>query len=76
MAVPVDPGRTWRAGVPKPVVTGDYLFGGASRTYDVSPDATRFLVIKSDEDGALPTTVGMIMVQNWFDELTRLAPSN
>jgi len=45
---------------------------GAGRTYDVSDDGQRFLAI--EEGGAEGTTARIIVVQNWFEELRRLAP--
>jgi hypothetical protein len=43
------------------------------RTYDVSSDETRFLRIKVGEDGG--TRGGLVVVQNWFEELKRLVPT-
>jgi hypothetical protein len=44
---------------------------GTNRTYDVSPDGQRFLMIKenagSGERDAPPAS--MVVVQNWFEEL-------
>ena len=42
------------------------------RTYDVSPDGKRFLAIK--EGGTEGATAQIIIVENWFEELKRLAP--
>jgi hypothetical protein len=45
------------------------------RTYDVSPDGQRFLVIKppnSNQAGAPQIRI----VQGWFEELKRLVPVN
>jgi serine/threonine-protein kinase len=50
--------------------------GGAGRTYDVSLDGQRFLMIKSgvgSEQGDTPPSI--VVVQNWLEELKRLAPS-
>ena len=43
--------------------------------YDVSPDGQRFLVVKLVEgaDQAAPPPQ-IVVVQNWFEELKRLAP--
>ncbi len=52
-----------------------YFTGPGGRTYDVSPDG-RFLLIKTgttDETGARPD---IILVENWFEELKRLAPTD
>jgi serine/threonine-protein kinase len=56
-------------------------FGGggqtvAGRTYDVSPDGQRFLMIKDvatgDQNG---TPASIVVVLNWFEELNRLVPT-
>jgi Tol biopolymer transport system component len=45
------------------------------RTYDVSPEGTRFLRLKEDVSGDnRPPRI--IVVQNWFEELKRLVPTN
>jgi serine/threonine-protein kinase len=76
MAVPLDPqGDTWSAGSPAKVVEGPYstLSSVSGRTYDVSTDGRRFLLIKrSAAQAAAPQ---IIVVQNWFEELNRLAPA-
>jgi hypothetical protein len=48
-----------------------YFLGGANsigRTYDVSPDGRRFLMIKPDPASSATIAV----VQHWFEELSRL----
>ena len=47
---------------------------GAGRTYDVSPNGQRFLAIKELQGGSEAGRPQIIIVENWFDELTRLAP--
>ncbi len=42
------------------------------RTYDVSPDGERFLMIKEAEETGADT---INLVLNWFEELKHLAPS-
>jgi len=47
----------------------------AGRMYDVSPDGTRFLMMKrADVDEASATRTNIIVVQNWFEELKRILP--
>jgi hypothetical protein len=46
------------------------------RQFDVSPDGRRFLVIKDANVEAGQTPNQIAVVQNWFIELTRLAPAN
>ncbi len=52
-----------------------------TRSYDVSPDGKRFLMLKGDfepvgrQSGLTrPAEVGIVVVQNWTEELKRLAP--
>jgi len=54
---------------------GDVYFPG--RTYDISPDGKRFLVIKqAAESGTEDDSSGsrLVVVLNWTEELKRLAP--
>jgi hypothetical protein len=54
--------------------TLEYAGNGPCRTWDVSPDGQHFLMIKLGEQKAQPVTE-LILVQNWFEELKRLAPA-
>jgi len=78
MSVVVEGGSTFRAGNPTRLFEGPYTLGTApsGRTYDVSPDGERFLMIKatgaSDKTSA-PTN--LIVVEHWFEELKRLVPT-
>jgi hypothetical protein len=66
MAVPVETSPTFRAGAPKMLFEGRY-----EPTYDVAPDGTRFLMLKST---AVPEPSQIHVVVNWIEELkTRLA---
>ena len=46
---------------------------GSDRTYDVSHDGRRFLMIKI-ESGPTATTPAIVVVLNWFEELKRAVP--
>ena len=77
MAVPVETGASSiSTGTPEVVVQGDY-FGssGAGRTYDVSADGQRFLMMK-DVASELDELEGprIKVVLNWFEELKELVP--
>jgi len=80
VAVPVQPGPSFSAGdarvvVDTPVVPEQPGFSG--RNYDVSRDGRRFLIVKdsvNDDRPSAPSPIGV--VQNWFEELKRLAPTN
>jgi Tol biopolymer transport system component len=74
MAAPVDiAAPTLSPGNPVAVVKGDFvstLYQG--RTYTVSSDGKRFIVIKNTVSSLTPPQ--LLLVFNWFDELTRLVP--
>ena len=79
MSVAMDvSGGAPRAGTPTKLFQGRYYTntGTPPRTYDVSPDSQRFLMIKpgagSDQAAASPT---LVVVQHWGEELKRLVPT-
>ena len=76
MRVPVEAGATWAAGVPARLFSGPYLDGGANafigRTYDISRDDRRFLMIK-DQDTHAATGPSLVVVEHWTEELKKLA---
>ena len=77
MARRVDPrDHAWRASTPTKVVDGPYVTEGVRdrRTYDVSADGRRFLVIKRSANEA--TAPQIIVVQHWTEELKRLVPQD
>ena len=50
-----------------------------NRTWDISPDGDRFLMIAFDQDIKTDTAESrpqIIVVQNWFEELKRLVPTD
>jgi len=50
-----------------------YVSAATHRNYDIHPDGKRFLMIKRSQEDA-PTTE-LIVVENWSEELKRLAPT-
>ena len=64
----------WSAGSTGKVVDGPYLTAGpvSGRTYDISPNGQRFLLVKRPAGEALPQ---IIVVQQWLEELERLVPT-
>jgi serine/threonine-protein kinase len=78
LAVSIEPGPTFRPGIPTELFAGPYFYGAAVAApdvYDVSSDGQRFLMIKQleapDEEQAQPE---IVIVENWFEELKRLVP--
>ena len=75
MRVGVERAPSWAATTPALLVKdtnpGTYI----GRTYDISSDGQRFLMIKegggADQTAAPPQ---IIVVQHWTEELTRLVP--
>src|SRR4029450_6341084 len=72
MAADVPRGSTWVATTPALVVKEGYMVspGNPARTYDISPDGQRFLMIKDRFATVAPA--GLIVVQRWVEELKRL----
>jgi serine/threonine-protein kinase len=81
MGVSVDAGETFRAGAPAKIIdSGSYFAGDDTatwRTYDVSADGSRFLLIKGEDNPRQAATAQrLVVVQNWVEELKRLVPTN
>ena len=59
---------------------GSYYFTQRERSFDISPDGQRFLMIKEGEAGEtedpFPGLTRFIVVHNWFEELNERVPVN
>jgi serine/threonine-protein kinase len=77
LRVPVEArGASWNAGTPMKLLEGRYYTGiGSGRSYDVSPDGRRFLMIKAPGGETSATPPALIVVQHWDEELKRLVPT-
>jgi serine/threonine-protein kinase len=78
MGVGVERTQSWAATPPTMVVKEGYvtsLGGNPGRTYDISADGQRFLMIKSDASDPATPAPNLIVVQNWTEELKRLVPT-
>jgi len=73
VAVPVETDPSFRAGSPEMLFAGSYFLGNGGPNYDVTPDGERFLMIKEVESSV--ETPKIIVVENWFEELKRLVPT-
>ena len=51
-----------------------YGSGSPIRAYDLSLDSERFLMVKTENRKPTPVTE-MVLVQNWFEELKRIVPT-
>ena len=77
MAVGVMRGQAWAATTPAVVVKPGYLtnLNWWGRSYDVSPDGQRFLMIKEGGADGPPAPASIVVVQHWVEELKRLVPT-
>ena len=79
MQVAIETDPNFRAGNPERILErGSYYVDSFRRSFDISPDGQRFLMIKeggssSDEDPYAGLT-RIIVVQNWFQELEARVP--
>jgi len=74
MAVSIETDPSFVAGNPEIVFEDQFLMiNQGGRDYDVSLDGERFLMIKDVEDTS--ATSQIIVVENWFEELKRLVPT-
>jgi len=76
MAVPVQTDPGFAPGNAEEVFGGYFVGAGnaVGRTYDISPDGERFLMIKESDETS--STEEFVVVLNWFEELKRLVPTN
>ena len=75
MGVPVEATPTmWNAGVPTKLLESRYYTGGGNpnRSYDVSPDGRRFLMIKAASADPATVPPNIIVVLHFDEELKRL----
>ena len=75
MAVRVATAPTFAAGTPEPVFDSGDLRMAWGRSYDIAPDGRRFLLTLNKKGPTNLAPAQMILVQHWFEELKRLAPT-
>jgi len=76
--VAIEGGSSFKAARPIRLIERRYFAETAfiGRTYDVSPDGQRFLMIRPSGGGVKATArSNIVIVQGWFEELRRLAPA-
>ena len=77
MSVAVSIASGFTTGRPTKILdTRRYYFGATQRTYDVSADGLRFLMINGSGSDQDLTAASIVVVQNWSEELKRLVPVN
>ncbi len=77
MGVGVARGPSWAATTPTLVVKEGYFTNLSwwGRSYDISPDGQRFLMIKEGGADGTAAPASIIVVQHWVEELKRLVPT-
>ncbi len=73
MAVPVTLRPTFTAGAPRQLFEGRYGATSGIRSYDVTADGRRFLMVQQRERPAV-AAAEMILVQNWLEEVKARVP--
>ena len=77
IGVPVQTEPTFSYGNSEIVFEGQYTNSrGAGRSYDISPDGQRFLMIKEAAADTVAAPTQLHVVLNWLEELKRLVPTN
>jgi hypothetical protein len=59
---------------PEPLFSFLGTVGGLDRDFDVSPDGERFLFHSVPATTPAGSSVELVVIQNWVDELRRLVP--
>jgi hypothetical protein len=80
MRVGVERGASWTATIPAQAVKPGYFVAGgvnspAGRSYDIAPDANRFLMIKEIAPDQTAASGRIVVVQRFDQELKRLVPT-
>ncbi len=75
MSVPVRTEPAFEAGSPEVLFTGIYD-SGFGRMYDIAPDGQKFLMVKPAGTTEGRERSHVVLVQNWFEELKRLVPTD
>jgi len=74
--VPVQHGATFTAGKPMRILNTAYVAAN-NRSFDISLDGQRFLMIKENVPaGPAPGPQRIIVVTNWLDEIAKISPRN
>ena len=75
MAVDIATEPEFRAGLPQQVFEGPYVAGAPVRSYDVTPDGQRFLMVRKGNPRDMEPVAEMHLILNWTKELKRLVPT-
>ena len=73
MTVPVTTTLGFSISTPQKLFQGRFFASSLSRSYDVTADGRRFIMVQPPEQAPMPVAQ-IVVVQNWVEELKRLAP--
>ena len=59
------------AAAPRQLFQGQYVSSSPGRSYDVTADGQRFVMLRRFNQPASAPAVTMVLVENWFEELKR-----
>ena len=76
MAVPVELGESFSFGRTTELFRGEYFEESRGRTYDITPDGERFIMVKYGRATSDSEHGEIVTVLNWAEELERLLPAN
>ena len=76
MAVPVELGESFSSGGATELFSGEYFEESRGRTYDITPDGERFIMVKYGRETSDSEHGEIVTVLNWTEELERLLPAN
>ena len=71
LAVPVQTATTFTAGTPVKLFEGPYFTALGGRSFDVSPDGQRFVMIRETPEQGQRSDESIAVVLNWKEELKR-----
>ena len=76
MVVPITTEPTFTLGTPEILFEGPYV-SSLARSYDLAPDGRFLMVRRGDiETSDTDALTHVVLVQNWFEELNQLVPTN
>jgi hypothetical protein len=74
MAATIMTTPSFSIGTPRKLFQGSFTVSDLSRSYDVTADGRRFIMVQPREQAPLPVSQ-IVVVQNWSEELKRIAPT-
>lgn len=75
MAVEIATEPEFRASLPQQLFEGPYLATTPVKSYDVTSDGQRFLMVRRGKPRELEPVTEMHLILNWTEELKRLVPT-